>query len=462
MGLTKKYAPWLACAALVVAGVPAFAAGSDKATPAAAPALVDGSIVAFDFGFRDGSQAGPDDNTVNITPGGKVTFSYPTGESVHNVIFVDSGPQPTSCVQTVAPPPYPILPVPPLPFTTEPPGWVGSCTFNTAGTYTFYCQAHNFMTGTVTVAVPANNPPTVTATRNPSRNVTHGTSITFSATGADADGDTLTYAWDFGDSGTSAKASDTHSYTTPGDYAAKVTVSDGKGGSNSQTLNVHVTQANRNPTVTAARTPTGSVTAGSLVAFTATGSDADGDTLTYSWDFGDSTAASTTQNPSHTYAAAGSFIAKVTVSDGKGGTGSATVPVTVNAGGSCTAGTFRDDFNGTSLASSWSVLRPSGTLTVGNGVVTIPTESGDIYQTTNTATNIVLRTLPSGAVTITAKINLHGQARYQQAGIMVYGDDDNYTKLDRGATNAAGGTVTEKFEFINEVAATARNGTADY
>ena len=56
-----------------------------------------------------------------------------------------------------------------------------------------------------------------------------------------------------------------------------------------------------------------------------------------------------------------------------------------------------------------------------------------------------------------AKINFHGLARYQQAGIIVYGDDDNYTKLDRGATNAATGAVTEKFEFINEVAATARN-----
>src|SRR4051794_26435056 len=441
---------------------PAFAAGAAKIQAA--------DTIEFGFLFYDASGTDYKKNTVTIAPGQSVDFSFPAdgqNSQAHNVVFgvpdQSGGAQPTSCVQTAAPAGFPILAAPPLPLPPEGPGWAGSCTFDTAGTYKFFCQAHNFMTGTVNVTTaPANTPPTVTATRNPSGDVTTGTSITFTATGADADGDTLTYAWDFGDSGTSAKARDTHAYTTPGDYAAKVTVSDGKGGSNSQTLNVHVTQANRNPTVTAARTPTGNVTAGSPVAFTATGSDADGDTLTYSWDFGDSTAASTQQNPSHTYAAAGSFTAKVTVSDGKGGTGSATVPVTVTAGGSCTAGTFRDDFNGTSLASSWSVLRPSGTLTVGNGVVTIPTESGDIYQTTNTATNIVLRTLPSGAVTITAKINLHGQARYQQAGIIVYGDDDNYTKLDRGATNAAGGTVTEKFEFINEVAATARNGTADY
>ena len=60
---------------------------------------------------------------------------------------------------------------------------------------------------------------------------------------------------------------------------------------------------------------------GTSIAFTATGTDADGDTLTYSWDFGDSTPASTQQNPSHTYANAGTYAAKVTVSDGKGGTG---------------------------------------------------------------------------------------------------------------------------------------------
>ena len=58
------------------------------------------------------------------------------------------------------------------------------------------------------------------------------------------------------------------------------------------------------------------------IAFTATGTDPDGDTLTYAWDFGDTTS-STTQNPSKTYTAAGTYTAKVTVSDGKGGSGSA-------------------------------------------------------------------------------------------------------------------------------------------
>jgi PKD repeat protein len=45
-------------------------------------------------------------------------------------------------------------------------------------------------------------------------------------------------------------------------------------------------------------------------------SDKDGDTLTYSWDFGDSTTGSG-PNVKHTYAAAGTYAATVTVSDGK-------------------------------------------------------------------------------------------------------------------------------------------------
>src|SRR3954451_17881882 len=115
MGLRKQYLPWLACAAIAAAGVPAFAWGNAAAPSSSSDAalpVVDGGIEAYDFGFRDTS-GHVTDNVVNITPGGKVTFSYPVkteNTSVHNVVFVDTGPQPTSCDQTVAPPGYPILP----------------------------------------------------------------------------------------------------------------------------------------------------------------------------------------------------------------------------------------------------------------------------------------------------------------------------------------------------------------
>jgi PKD repeat protein len=65
------------------------------------------------------------------------------------------------------------------------------------------------------------------------------------------------------------------------------------------------------------------------VAFTSDATDADGDQLTYSWDFdGNGSADASTKNASHTYAEAGAFGAKVTVSDGTASV-SKTVPITV-------------------------------------------------------------------------------------------------------------------------------------
>jgi cytochrome c len=80
--------------------------------------------------------------------------------------------------------------------------------------------------------------------------------------------------------------------------------------------------------VTALRNPSGDVGPGDPVAFTATGSDPDGDTLTYAWDFGDGGTA-TTKDAMHTYTEVGMFTAKVTVSDGKGGKGTALLTVIV-------------------------------------------------------------------------------------------------------------------------------------
>jgi type 1 glutamine amidotransferase len=85
---------------------------------------------------------------------------------------------------------------------------------------------------------------------------------------------------------------------------------------------------NQAPTVTAQRNPSGDVSPGDPVAFTAQGTDADGDTLTYAWDFGDGATADT-KDAMHTYTEVGTFTAKVTVSDGKGGEGTALLQVNV-------------------------------------------------------------------------------------------------------------------------------------
>src|SRR5207253_2583629 len=58
----------------------------------------------------------------------------------------------------------------------------------------------------------------------------------------------------------------------------------------------------------------------------------------YSWDFGDASALGTTQNPSHLYAAAGSYTAAVTLTDAAGHSVKGSVVVVVSPALSATAG----------------------------------------------------------------------------------------------------------------------------
>ena len=62
---------------------------------------------------------------------------------------------------------------------------------------------------------------------------------------------------------------------------------------------------------------------------TAEGTDPDGDSLTYAWDFNDGSAAGTGRSVEHTYTHSGTYKAKVTASDGHGGSGTAEVTVVV-------------------------------------------------------------------------------------------------------------------------------------
>ncbi len=94
-------------------------------------------------------------------------------------------------------------------------------------------------------------------------------------------------------------------------------------------VNIYGPAGNNPPKAVASATPA-SGAAPLDVTFKGDGSsDPDADPLTYDWDFGDASAHSTSANPTHRYSTAGNFTARLTVSDGRGGTDSATVPITV-------------------------------------------------------------------------------------------------------------------------------------
>lgn len=156
---------------------------------------------------------------------------------------------------------------------------------------------------------------TVTVTAAPEADFTYPTSactnnaVSFTSTSTGTDASTI-YTWDFGDATpTSNLQNPTHTYTTAGSYNVTLTVSNGASCSN--------TSPNAVITVTDAPTATFTFTnnnqcAGTVVAFTNTSSNTIPGTTNYSWDFGD-TGTSLLENPSHTYATAGTYTVVLTV-----------------------------------------------------------------------------------------------------------------------------------------------------
>ncbi len=88
---------------------------------------------------------------------------------------------------------------------------------------------------------------------------------------------------------------------------------------------------NQPPVAQAGATPTQG-TAPLTVNFTSAGShDPDGGPLAYSWDFGDGSVVSTVPDPTHVYAVAGEYLARLTVTDAGGAVATAALPISVAA-----------------------------------------------------------------------------------------------------------------------------------
>jgi hypothetical protein len=107
-------------------------------------------------------------------------------------------------------------------------------------------------------------------------------------------------------------------------------------------------QANRAPQVTSATvTPASGITTLTTHVFSASATDPDGDALSYTWDFGNGTSAATAgASVVYNNANTTTYQAVLTVTDGKGGTVTSTVPITSAA----LAGTFTGTLIGAPLS----------------------------------------------------------------------------------------------------------------
>ncbi len=143
------------------------------------------------------------------------------------------------------------------------------------------------------------------------------TLIQFDGSGSsDADGDALSFAWNFGDGNTATGMMPTHTYATAGTFPVTLIVNDGQVDSEPGTSSAVISAPPVNLPPTA--DPGGPYAAepGQAVAFDGSASsDPNGDALDFAWDFGDG-ATGTGAAPTHTFTAAGDYTVSLTVNDG--------------------------------------------------------------------------------------------------------------------------------------------------
>jgi len=178
---------------------------------------------------------------------------------------------------------------------------------------------------------PAGNNPPVADAGGPYTGEAGTTLVQFDGRGStDADNDPLTYAWDFGDMTTGSGAQPTHTYTNAGDFTVTLVVNDGFVDSAPGTASATISAPPMNlPPVAVPGGPYDGQPGQPVVFDGSASSDPNGDTLAYTWDFGDSSFGDGVA-PSHTYATVGTFTVTLTVNDGAVDSDPATTSVTIS------------------------------------------------------------------------------------------------------------------------------------
>ena len=145
---------------------------------------------------------------------------------------------------------------------------------------------------------------------------------------SDLDGTIVDYAWDFGDSNDPAIVSGpsptaSHTYTTAWQYKVTLTVTDETGEVGEATTTATIGIGNLPPVADAGSTAVGSDSmTRNFDGSQSVDPNVGGSIVAYSWDFGDGTPFGSGETTSHTYTSFGNFNVTLTVTDNEGKTDS--------------------------------------------------------------------------------------------------------------------------------------------
>jgi K319L-like, PKD domain len=334
------------------------------------------------------------------------------------------------------------------------------------------------------IAATANSAPVANAGSD--QNASTGTVVTLNGSASsDADGDTLSYTWSL----TSLPSGSNASLTSPtnvsptftadvdGTYVAQLIVNDGTVDSAADTVSVIAATANSAPVANAGNDQNAST--GTVVTLNGSASsDADGDTLSYTWSLtsvpsGSNASLSSPTNVSPTFTADvdGTYVAQLIVNDGTVDSAADTVSViaatansapVANAGNDQNAstgtvvtlnGSASSDADGDTLSYTWSLTSlPSGS----NASLTSPNNVSPTFTADVDGTYVAQLIVNDGTVDSAADTVSVIAATANSAPIANAGNDQNVTAgttvyLDgSGSTDADGDGLLYSWSFVSK------------
>src|SRR5690606_22281806 len=213
---------------------------------------------------------------------------------------------------------------------------------------------------------------------------------------------------------------------------------------------------NERPTIDSFEVTPTTGTAPLTVTASVAATDPEDDAITFAWDAGLGDGFVDGGDTFEvTYDEPGTYRLQVRATDERGAYSTEYTTVTVKAPetgpGMCFSGRS-DDFLGSDVDEDrWTVTNRDQNLVVRDGRLVIPTATRDFYGTDNTVVpNLVLQDLPDGPFTATAKVTLPARQQYQQAGLLIWGDQDNYAKMVLQGRSASADASTRIYQFIRE------------